>query len=58
MMAFGGGGEEGSFGLCVEQEFQGGSTGHCDTFDNAPLCEQENFKIVDVELWGFLVGQF
>lgn len=58
MLAFGGGGEEGSFGLCVEQEFQGGSTGPCDTFDNEPLCDQENFKIVDVELWGFLSGQF
>lgn len=58
MMAFGGGGEEGSFGLCVEEEFQGGSTGPCDTFDNEPLCDQENFKIVDVELWGFLSGQF
>ena len=58
MLAFGGGGEEGAFGLCVEQEFQRGSTGHCDTFDNEPLCQQENFKIVDVEVWGFLTGQF
>lgn len=58
MLAFGGGGEEGSFGLCVEQEFQRGSTGHCDTFDNVPLCRQENFRIVDVELWGFLTGRF
>ncbi|CAB9521206.1 TLDc [Seminavis robusta] len=58
MLAFGGGGVEGSFGLCVQREFQLGSTGHCDTFDNEPLCEQESFKIVDVELWGFLTGQF
>ena len=58
MIAFGGGGDEGSFGLCVEQEFQIGSTGPCDTFDNEPLCEQENFQIVDLEVWGFLTGQF
>ncbi|CAB9521204.1 receptor coactivator 7 [Seminavis robusta] len=58
MLAFGGGGQEGSFGLCVEQDFQLGSTGHCDTFDNLPLCDQENFNILDMEIWGFLTGQF
>jgi len=57
-LAFGGGGDDGSFGLCLEQDFQMGSTGPCDTFDNTPLCEQENFNIVDVEIWGFLTGHF
>ena len=58
MLAFGGGGQEGAFGLCVEQDFQFGSTGPCDTFGNLPLCDQENFNIMDMEVWGFLTGQF
>ena len=58
MLAFGGGGEKGAFGLCVEEDFQSGSTGPCDTFENEPLCEQENFKILDLEFWGFMTGVF
>jgi hypothetical protein len=58
MLAFGGGGEEGAFGLCVEKDFERGSTGPCATFNNEPLCEQEDFEIVDMEIFGFLVGQF
>jgi hypothetical protein len=59
MLAFGGGGVEGAFGLSVEQDFQYGSTGPCATFDNAPLCEDaENFAIIDMEIFGFLTGQF
>jgi len=58
MLAFGGGGDDGAFGLCVHQDFQVGSTGPCATFANEPLCEQENFDIVDMEIYGFLVGQF
>jgi hypothetical protein len=58
MIAFGGGGGGGSFGLCLQDDFQVGSTGHCATFDNEPLCAQENFSIVDMEVFGFLVGQF
>ena len=58
MMAFGGGGADGAFGLCVEEDFQTGSTGPCDTFDNEPLCDQETFEIVDVEFWEFLTGVF
>jgi hypothetical protein len=57
-LAFGGGGEEGSFGLCVESDFRLGSTGPCETFGNDPLCTQENFQIVDLEMFGFLLGQF
>jgi hypothetical protein len=53
MFAFGGGGQDGAFGLAVEEDFQRGSTGPCDTFDNEPLCQQENFEIVDVEFWAF-----
>lgn len=58
MLAFGGGGIDGAFGLCVEEDFQMGSTGPCDTFDNQPLCDQENFEIVDLEFWEFLTGVF
>lgn len=58
MLAFGGGGSDGAFGLCVQEDFQSGSTGPCDTFDNAPLCDQETFDIVDVEFWEFLTGVF
>lgn len=58
MLAFGGGGDDSAFGLSVEQDFQVGSTGHCETFDNEPLCDQETFKIVDMEIYGFLIGQF
>ena len=56
MMALGGGG--GAFGLCLQDDFQRGSTGSCATFANEPLCSQENFDIVDMEVFGFLVGQF
>ena len=58
MLAFGGGGDDGAFGLSLEDDFQKGSTGHCATFDNEPLCDEENFDIVDMEVFGFLVGQF
>jgi len=58
MLAFGGGGNEGSFGLCLQEDFQRGTTGHCDTFDNEPLCEEGNFDVVDVEFWEFLTGVF
>ena len=54
LLAFGGGGDDGAFGLCVEEDFQRGSTGPCDTFDNQPLCDQEFFDIVDLEFWEFL----
>jgi hypothetical protein len=30
----------------------------CDTFGNEPLCDQENFSIMDLEVWGFLTGVF
>lgn len=57
MLAFGGGG--GSFGLCLESDFQRGSSGRCTTFDNEPLClSGDNFKIQNVECYGFLTGKF
>jgi hypothetical protein len=58
MLAFGGGGDVGSFGLCVEKEFQRGSSGTCATFENEPLCPDEHFEIVNVECYGFLSMKF
>jgi hypothetical protein len=57
-IAFGGGGDDGAFGVCVQEDFQRGSTGPCDTFDNDPLCEDGSFDIVDVEFWEYLTGVF
>jgi len=56
MVAFGGGGKEGEFGLCVENDFSIGSTGPCDTFKNEPLCSEECFEVMNVECWGFMPG--
>jgi len=56
MIALGGGGRDGEFGMCVEDDFRVGSTGPCDTFDNAPLCKQGQFEIMNVECYGFVTG--
>ncbi len=56
LLAFGGGGKDGSFGLCVEDDFSVGTTGRCETFDNDPLCEEGRFEILNVECWGFVAG--
>lgn len=56
MIALGGGGKNGEFGLCVEDDFRVGSTGPCETFNNPPLCEQNQFEIMNVECWGFISG--
>lgn len=67
MLAMGGGGKEGTFGLCVQDDFRIGSTGRCDTFNNLPLISQSGtsgaqdhvyFDILDVEVWGFVSGIF
>ena len=56
LLALGGGGDDGEFGLCVENDFQRGSTGSCETFGNEPLCDQDRFDIVDLECYGFPTG--
>lgn len=55
-IAFGGGGNEGEFGLCIEDDFRRGTTGHCTTFENDPLCEEGYFDIQDLEVWGFTLA--
>ncbi|XP_038182216.1 TBC1 domain family member 24 isoform X3 [Arvicola amphibius] len=44
----GGGGQA----LYIDGDLNRGRTGHCDTFNNQPLCS-ENFLISAVEAWGF-----
>uniref|UniRef100_A0A8D1GWP7 TBC1 domain family member 24 n=2 Tax=Sus scrofa TaxID=9823 RepID=A0A8D1GWP7_PIG len=44
----GGGGQA----LYIDGDLNRGRTGHCDTFNNQPLCS-ENFLIAAVEAWGF-----
>ena len=56
LIAFGGGGKDGEFGLCIEDDFRVGSTGPCETFDNPQLCSQDQFDILNVECWGFVSG--
>lgn len=60
MLAMGGGGHDGAFGLCVEDDFSIGSTGRCETFGNESLLSSggEDFDILDIEIWGFLSGYF
>lgn len=38
--------------LYIDGDLNRGRTGHCDTFNNQPLCS-ENFLIAAVEAWGF-----
>lgn len=52
-VAFGGGGDDGDFGLCIEDDFRRGTTGHCSTFENVALCEEGYFDVMDLEVWGF-----
>uniref|UniRef100_G1SQD4 TBC1 domain family member 24 n=1 Tax=Oryctolagus cuniculus TaxID=9986 RepID=G1SQD4_RABIT len=44
----GGGGQA----LYIDGDLNRGRTGHCDTFNNQPLCS-ENFLVAAVEAWGF-----
>lgn len=50
-IAMGGGG--GDFGLLLEEDFVRGTTGMCETYQNAPLCSQDSFEVDNFELWGF-----
>jgi Oxidation resistance protein len=56
LIALGGGGKEGEFGLCIEDDFRIGSTGPCETFDNPQLCSENQFDILNIECWGFVSG--
>ena len=49
-IAFGGGGQ---FGIWLDEAFEFGSSGRCETFGNEPLASTSDFKVSRVELWGF-----
>jgi len=54
-LAMGGGGEDASFGFCVQDHFTKGSSGACATFGNkGPLSSTEHFDIVDFEVYSFV----
>lgn len=48
-LIIGGGGGQALF---IDGDMNRGRTGHCDTFNNQPLCS-ENFLVAAVEVWGF-----
>jgi len=63
IIAFGGGTEMKSgdgFGLCLEDGFARGTTAQCEAFCNEPLVEGNGgvFDVLDVEVYGFVFGQF
>lgn len=41
-------------GLFLSSDLVRGSSGYSDTYGNAELSQTEDFKIVDLELWGFV----
>ena len=64
ILAFGGGNSNGQsdegFGLCLEDGFARGTTASCAAFNNEPLVSNQDgvFDVLDVEVWGFVFGQF
>ena len=57
LVAMGGGGSgEGSFGICVEDDFSRGTTGPCGTFGNDRGLAEEGgtFEIVNFEVYSFV----
>ena len=49
-IAFGGGGQ---FGVWLDEAFEYGSSGRCDTFGNDVLSSTPDFKVRRLEIWGF-----
>lgn len=41
-------------GLCVSADLVSGTSSYCDTYGNNDLAGTEDFKILDLELWGFI----
>ena len=42
-----------SIGLWLDEAFEYGSWGRCETFGNEPLAASADFKVSRVEMWGF-----
>eukprot|EP00163_Fabomonas_tropica_P018767 TRINITY_DN33166_c0_g1_i1.p1 TRINITY_DN33166_c0_g1~~TRINITY_DN33166_c0_g1_i1.p1 ORF type:complete len:814 (-),score=124.71 TRINITY_DN33166_c0_g1_i1:292-2733(-) len=49
-IAFGGGGH---FALYIDADLASGSSGPCTTFDSEQLTTEQDFGVLDVEVWGF-----
>ncbi|CAF1450498.1 unnamed protein product [Rotaria sordida] len=52
-LQMGGSEEPLNIGLCIQRDFNEGSTRRCDTFANKPLSSSENFQIMEIEVFGF-----
>lgn len=48
--------ESNCYAWSVERNFMIGTTGRCPTFGNEPLCSQQRYDILDLEVYGFSVG--
>ena len=62
-IAFGGGYIDGSdegFGLCLDTNFARGTTSLCAAFQSEALISSQDgvFDVLDMEIWGFVFGQF
>jgi hypothetical protein len=53
ILGFGGGGE--GYGLSLDANLERGTTGTCDTFANPRLAASDLFRVVRVEVWGFVL---
>ena len=53
-LAFGGGG--GGFGLSLDSALERGVSGHSETYGNPPLAAAEVFRVIRVEVWGFVLN--
>ncbi|EFA83014.1 hypothetical protein PPL_03796 [Heterostelium album PN500] len=49
-----GAGFNGKYGLWLDSEFNEGTSSRSETFDNDPLANEEDFKCVGMEIWGFV----
>lgn len=50
-LGLGGGG--GAFGLFLGDDFEEGTSGRSQTFENVPLCTRGDFRVQNIEVWGF-----
>jgi hypothetical protein len=54
-IAMGGGG---NFGLYLDCDLFGGTSGLCETYDSPCLAGEENFQCANLEVWGFVPSSF
>ncbi|KYQ99688.1 hypothetical protein DLAC_03627 [Tieghemostelium lacteum] len=49
-----GGGSNGKYGIWIDKEFKYGTSSKCLTFNSPTLASQEDFEILEIEVWGFI----